>query len=74
RYLVRARGLGDVYQRQPWAMALSFKRLKQMEEEAGVQKSSKFNQLFSTHPDLDARIERMENRATSEGIEPPVAE
>lgn len=60
--------------KNPWAMALSFKRLKQMEEEARVQKSSKFNQLFSTHPDLDARIERMENRATSEGIEPPVAE
>ncbi|MDE7070000.1 MAG: M48 family metallopeptidase [Alistipes sp.] len=60
--------------KNPWAMALSFKRLKQMEEEAGVQKSSKLNQLFSTHPDLEARIERMETRATSEGIEPPVAE
>lgn len=59
--------------KNPWAMALSFRRLKQMEEEAGVQKSSKLNQLFSTHPDLDARIGRMEERAREEGIEPPVA-
>lgn len=50
-------------------MALSFQKLKQLQEEAGVQKSSKLNQLFSTHPDLDARIKRMEERATAEGIE-----
>ena len=31
--------------KNPWAMALSFRRLKQMEEEAGVQKSSALNQL-----------------------------
>ncbi len=57
--------------KNPWAMALSFRRLKQMQEEAGAQKSSKINQLFSTHPDLDTRIERMESRATAEGIERP---
>lgn len=55
--------------KNPWAMALSFRRLKALQEEAGAQKTSKLNQLFSTHPDLDARIERMEERATSEGIE-----
>ena len=44
---------------------------KKLQEEAGAQKSSKLNQLFSTHPDLDARIQRMEERATSEGIEKP---
>ncbi len=49
--------------KNPWAMALSFRRLKQMEEEAGVGKSSKLNQLFSTHPDLEVRIKRMEERA-----------
>ncbi len=58
--------------KNPWAMALSFRKLKQLQEEAGAQKSSKLNQLFSTHPDLDARIQRMEERATAEGIEPPV--
>ena len=52
-------------------MALSFQKLKKLQEEAGAQKSSKLNQLFSTHPDLDARIQRMEERATSEGIEKP---
>ena len=57
--------------KNPWAMALSFRRLKQMQEEAGVGKTSKLNQLFSTHPDLDARIKRMEDRATSEGIPMP---
>lgn len=54
--------------KNPWAMGLSFLKLKKMQEEAGVQKDSKLNQLFSTHPDLDARIKRMEERAKSEGI------
>lgn len=57
--------------KNPWAMALSFRRLKALQEEAGAQKTSKINQLFSTHPDLDERIKRMEERATSEGIEKP---
>ena len=57
--------------KNPWAMALSFQKLNQLQEEAGAQKSSKLNQLFSTHPDLDARIKRMEERATGEGIEKP---
>ena len=57
--------------KNPWAMALSFRKLKQMQEEAGAGKSSKLNQLFATHPDLDVRIERMETRATSEGIAKP---
>lgn len=57
--------------KNPWAMALSFQKLKQLQEEAGAQKTSKLNQLFSTHPDLDARIERMQKRATDDGIEKP---
>ncbi len=57
--------------KNPWAMALSFRKLKQLQEEAGAKKSSKLNQLFSTHPDLDARIQRMEERATTEGVEKP---
>lgn len=57
--------------KNPWAMALSFKKLKQLQEEAGAKKNSKINQLFSTHPDLDARIARMEERATKEGIAKP---
>lgn len=57
--------------KNPWSMALSFRKLKSLQEEAGAQKTSKLNQLFSTHPDLDERIKRMEERATSEGIEKP---
>ena len=52
-------------------MALSFRKLKQMQEDAGAKKDSKLNQLFSTHPDLDARIKRMEERATVEGVAKP---
>ena len=52
-------------------MAYSFRRLKAMQEEAGAQKNSKINQLFSTHPDLDVRIKRMEERATADGIAEP---
>ena len=55
--------------KNPWAMALSFKRLKEIQGEG---KQSKINQLFSSHPDLDKRIQRMEKRATDEGITPPV--
>lgn len=57
--------------KNPWAMALSFRKLKQIQEKAGVQKSSKLNQLFSTHPDLESRIKRMEKRATTENISKP---
>lgn len=54
--------------KNPWAMALTFKRLKEIQGEG---KQSKINQLFSSHPDLDKRIQRMEKRATDEGITPP---
>lgn len=57
--------------KNPWSMALSFRKLKSMQEEAGAKKTSKLNQLFSTHPDLDTRIKRMEERATAEGIAKP---
>ncbi len=50
--------------KNPYSMALSFKKLKELQ---GEQKQSKMNQLFSSHPDLDKRIERMQKRATSEG-------
>ncbi len=51
-------------------MAMSFKRLKAMQ---GESKTSKMNQLFSSHPDLDKRIQRMEKRAKSEGYSEPEA-
>lgn len=57
--------------KNPWSMAYSFRRLKQMQDEAGAKKDSKINQLFSTHPDLDMRIKRMEERAKAEGVAEP---
>ncbi len=57
--------------RNPWAMALSFERLKKLAEEAGASDASKMSQLFSTHPDLDVRIENMSERAQSEGFVRP---
>lgn len=55
----------------PWAMALSFEKLKKMQEEMGADKTSKVQQLFSTHPDLNNRIKRMSEKATSDGFERP---
>lgn len=54
--------------KNPLAMALAFKKLQQMEQEAGASKTSKINQLFSTHSELDKRIERMEKRAAKDGL------
>ncbi len=59
--------------RNPWAMALSFERLKGMAAETGAQKSSKIKQLFSTHPDLDARIKKMQDKAKADGFERPTS-
>lgn len=57
--------------KNPWAMALSFQKLKKLQEESGAKRQNKLNQLFSTHPDLDMRIARMEKRAEEDGIEKP---
>ncbi|MDE6134702.1 MAG: M48 family metalloprotease, partial [Muribaculaceae bacterium] len=50
--------------KNPRAMAKSFKKLKELQGDA---KNSKINQLFSSHPDLDARIKKMEERADKDG-------
>ena len=55
--------------KNPRAMALSFKKLKALQEEQGIGKTSKMNQLFSSHPDLDLRIKRMEEQADKDGVE-----
>ncbi|MDE7126162.1 MAG: M48 family metallopeptidase, partial [Muribaculaceae bacterium] len=58
--------------KNPWAMAMSFRKLQQLEGDATAANGGKMNHLFSSHPDTDARIKRMEERATKEGIEKPV--
>lgn len=57
--------------KNPWAMAMSFRKLQQLEGEAKAKNGGKINQLFSSHPDTDLRIKRMEERATKDGIEKP---
>ena len=56
--------------KNPYAMALAFKRLKELQ---GDTKTSKMNQLFSSHPDLDKRIDRMAQRAKADGFSEPEA-
>lgn len=57
--------------KNPWAMALTFERLKKLEEDAGVQKDSKWQRMFSSHPDLDKRIKTMSKRAEKDGFARP---
>lgn len=52
--------------KNPASMALSFKKLKALEGSSGGS-SGPINQLFSSHPDLDDRIDRMESRAIKDG-------
>lgn len=51
--------------KNPYAMVLSFKKLQQLQ--GSSTSSSVINQLFSTHPELNNRIKRMEQRAKKDG-------
>ena len=53
----------------PWAMALSFEKLKSMQASGAA--SGAVMQLFSTHPELEKRIQRMSQRATTDGFAKP---
>lgn len=57
--------------KNPRAMVASFQKLKEMEVKAGNTGSNPVNQLFSSHPDLDERIARMQKRADKDNM-PPV--
>ena len=58
----------------PWAMAQSFEKLQKMMAEMGAEEGNAVQQLFSTHPGLDKRIERMTKKAELEGIARPIEE
>lgn len=49
----------------PYAMVLSFQKLQQLQGSSSS--SSVINQLFSTHPELEKRIEKMTERAKKDG-------
>jgi hypothetical protein len=56
--------------KNPWAMAMSFEKLQSISASGGRQRAI-VNNLFSSHPDVAARIERMSARATQEGYKRP---
>lgn len=53
--------------KNPWAMGLAFKKLKQMSESKNKSRYHKLLQAFSSHPDFDKRIEHMRQRAQKDG-------
>ena len=55
--------------KNPWAMAMSFEKLQSLAG-SGSQGGLVSN-LFSSHPDTAARIERMSARAAKEGYKRP---
>ena len=57
--------------KNPWAIALSFEKLKKLEEDQGIQKEGKWKRMFSSHPDLDKRIKTMSKRAMKDGFTRP---
>ena len=48
-------------------MVWSFRKLQQIEQASGAGNTSAINQLFSSHPQLSKRIQRMEKKATKDG-------
>lgn len=58
--------------KNPWGMAMAFEKLKQMEQEAGAAgNESYFDKMFSSHPEVDARIKKMSERAKKDGFTKP---
>lgn len=53
--------------KNPWAMGLAFKKLKAISQRKDRSKYDKWLEAFSSHPDFDERIERMRDRAKSDG-------
>ena len=56
--------------KNPWAMAMSFEKLQRAAGSGGAQ-STAVSQLFSSHPDTEARIARMSARASQDGFKKP---
>ncbi|MCD8388093.1 MAG: M48 family metallopeptidase [Bacteroidales bacterium] len=52
--------------KNPWAMVHAFEKLKSLEGNSST--SSVTQQMFSSHPDTEARIEAMKKRCIADGI------
>lgn len=53
--------------KNPAAMVKAFQKLKQMEDASGSTVSTGMAQLFSTHPDINKRIARMQAKCKEDG-------
>lgn len=53
--------------KNPAAMVKAFEKLKQMEEASGGTQTTGMAQLFSTHPDINKRISRMQAKCKADG-------
>lgn len=53
--------------KNPAAMVKAFQKLKQMEDASGSQATGGLAQLFSTHPDINTRIARMQAKCKADG-------
>ncbi len=51
----------------PWAMGKAFIKLKKLSEKKGNSRIQKWLQAFSSHPDFDARIQQIRERAEADG-------
>lgn len=58
--------------KNPYAMCKALQRLKELSEDDRVNKKlRKWLQVFSSHPDLDSRIQRQKDKAEAEGYKLP---
>lgn len=53
--------------KNPAAMVKAFQKLKQMEDASGGTQTAGMAQLFSTHPDINKRISRMQAKCKADG-------
>ncbi|MBO4558393.1 MAG: M48 family metallopeptidase [Bacteroidales bacterium] len=53
--------------RNPVAMIKSFQKMQALQNASGVQATSGYSQMFSSHPDTATRIERLTQRAIADG-------
>ena len=59
--------------KNPWGMVMAFEKFLKMEGESGAS-SSYITKMFSSHPETQARIDKMTKRCVADGFQRPAAE
>ena len=54
--------------KNPWAMGLAFKKLKELSKQGDSSKYDKLLEAFSSHPNFDERIGHIKDRARKDGF------